>query len=430
MGFFQPGGANTQVFIYDDADATGGHAAGSPHTIAELNAFDALVCSKLQDPAGNTFSGARTQYLLTKNVQLGRSAVGQNLTSLVDKDLDLFVKSGNFTFDSNSTSTITFIMGTKVGLSPHFAGVRGCGLNFASTPIFRGTVGLYGCMIEAVGSIQFANTGAAYQELAGCLCLATAPYILGNSANFRYYHTVFTYPGTGNMVTSALVDTGHDSVLAGAAPGAFIASAAPSRSFRGLDLAGVPTVADLVMNPGAQKWVADEINFSNQAPKRVSINTNGLGNGLRYVWRFDTKVVDQNGNPLQAVPIQLSTDVDGLILDTQTGLDGNVVFNADPLGSVLTNRLVVREDYTLDNGTTVLTKDRLFTIVVNGFGGAFPPLANYETQTYNFEYPGRDQISGGYQVDGGLFEETVDVIPLRNGQPTHGTATGWVELTL
>lgn len=321
MGIFQPGGAGTEIYIYDDADATGGHAAGSPHTWAEINAAFPVDFPILQTAAGATFSASHRQYLPNVTTRIGHPASGNsNATSLVDATgADIFCIGTRLQFTAFNGATTTFTLGTKIGTGVRMSGKNGGTIHQSGALVFRGNVGLYGCHIETVSganNLQFLNSQSVAMEIAGCTAMITGSYIFGNSSQpLRIHNSTFASSTTGNVVASADISESSGVVWAATNPGAFFASAAQNRNITRVILSGSPTLADIRANAGAQGWNLTDIIYSDTASiPKVDVQTDvAVEDSFRDLRTYETKVVDENGNSLSGISVYITTDVDSAV---------------------------------------------------------------------------------------------------------------------
>lgn len=433
MGIFRPGGPGTALNVYDNNDGTGGHAIGSPHTWGEINTAFPLEFALMQTAAGATFVG-RPQYYCVVDLTIGDPGGGGNFTSLVDTNVDIYSPVGSASqsrlrFGSvASAGATTMQLGTKIGTGTKSDGKAGCAIytGGAAAIRFRCNLALYGCFISAGGAIQFNTAGTSTgHEIAGCKMQAGNSYVLGDGGVFNIYNSSLAYTGTGAFMTNAVVTDSFGTILSATAPSLFFSSSAiGTKSFNRLTLNGAVTTADFRLQGSASGWQAADLTFSETPglPRVLFTSAHSVTQGFTDYRTIDTKVVDPAGLSLQAIPVSVTSDIDGLILDTQTGADGNIVFTWTMTG--VANVLPVREYYDAA-GTGTIVRDRVYTMTVNGYGGTFAPNPNYKTRRFVFRWAGRDRLGSGYQVDGGSFQKILDVIQLSPGSPTRGVA--WEE---
>jgi hypothetical protein len=300
-------------------------------------------------------------------------------------------------------------------------GKNGCAIYAgASTIRFRCNMGLYGCPVIAQGGIQFNTAGTATgHEIAGCKFESGGlGYILGDGGTFTPYNSSFVYTGSGSFMTNGVVTDSSGVILSATAPSFFLSSSAVgTKTFNRIILNGAVTTADFRMLSAAAGWQAADLEWSETPgkPRVIFTAAHAVAQGFTDYRTFDTKVVGPTGQSLQAIPIYVESDIDGPILDTQTGFDGQVVFTWVMTG--VTNVLPVREYYD-PTGSGTITRDRLYTMTVNGFPGTFSPNPNFATRKFVFTWAGRDRLGTGAQTDGGSFQKILDVIQLPAGSPS------------
>ena len=417
MGWFQPAGAGTAIFCYDDADAAGGHAAGSPHTWAECNATFPVDFPILQTAAGATFSATHRQYLPAVTVTIGHPTAGNgNTTTFTDiTGADIFSIGTRLQFTSANPVTTTFTLGTRIGSGERATGKLGGSIHQSGNLVFRGNVYLNGTFVDSTANVQFTTSGL--QEVAGCLIQAGTSFIFGLGTGYKQYNTTFVGTGITTFCTSAEIQESYGVRWAASAPARFFSSGASNREITRVSLCGAPTVADFTVTGSGTGWSLTEVGWSDAPgiPRFTWTTATGPDDGMAEYLSFDSKVVDPNGNPTSDIPIYITSDVDGAILDDSTDADGNVTFNWPGTGQA--NVLPVRDHYATA-GPTYAVRDRVYTVEVNGYSAAVAPNPNYETVIFKFEWPGRDRLGTGYQVDGGSFKSVMDVIHLPWGSPS------------
>lgn len=438
MGIFQPGGAGTQVNVYDDADATNHPAAPGPHTWAEINAAFPLAFAILQTAAGATYSASRVQYLCVTDLFFGDPLGGTNFTSLVDVNSDIYSPTGTtaqtrLRFTAAVSANLTkMVLGEPIGAGERMVGKKGCNIYATSSLRFRCTLGLYGCYVESTANMQFVNLGSDYQEIAGCVLFVRG----GGGNNFVFgtadagpitmWNTAVASESVFTMCSSIQVSDSANVVLGCAVPQNFYSSASPLRKFTRMSLSGAPTISDTRFTSGTGYQLTN-FGWSNTPgiPRMTLPNDVTADNGQHEFWSIDTKVVDENGLSVAGVPIFASNDVEGDVLDTITQGDGNIVFTYNPTGKQ--NVLPVRDWYTV--GATVRTRERTYTVTVNGYmSGIYQPNPNYQTRQFQFKWPGIDLYGTSYQANGGTFKPIDDIIMLSPGVPTKGSA--WTECSV
>lgn len=429
MGIFRPGAPGTQVHVYDDNDATGGHIAGQPHVWSEINAAYPVEFSALQDAAANVYSATHKQYLTTSPLMFGHPTAGNtNATSLVDTTgADIFNKStagqSNLRFTNvNNTSSITFTLGTAIGSGKKMSGKQGGTIHSLLTPSFACNLNLFGCFFDGAAGFTVNNGNGVTVQIAGCTFLAGGSYALGGGGNgsFTVYNTSFNSNTTVNFCTSAAITDSYNMIWACTAPTAFFVSAAPLRKFRKVTFSGAVTLTDIrISNAPGDFHEGVDLVWSDTAGKPRIISVPITTAALSDYRTFDLKIVDPDGHALSGIPIYVESDVDGAVLDDVTEGDGNVVFTNTPIS--YDNVLKVRRYYDptgSTSGATVQIEDRVFTLWVNSYKGSATPNGSYQTRHLKFEWPGRDRFGSGYQIDGGSFLPTITVVRLDPGIPT------------
>lgn len=437
MGIFRPGAPGTQVHVYDDNDGTGGHAVGSPHTWAEINAAYPVEFAIMQDAAGNTFSGTHRQYLCTADLMIGNPVIGNaNTTTLTDTTgADIFSPNGSggqsrlrFTTVNGFTNQ-KFNIGTKIGTGKKSAGKQGGSFHSGSQALtIRADANVYGSFFDCGGNIVFQTNSSLASEYAGCTFVIAGTCVLGTGGGtLKFYNCSLGSNTAVNMITAAAMDDADNFVIAATAPIRFYLSSASNAKFIGLTFIGAPSVCDLSFNTPSGGNNGFDLTYSDTVGvPRIMSNT--VGADIFDDYRtFDVKVVDSNGNALAGVPVYMESDIDGAVLSTSTNADGNVVFTNGPTG--IDQVILIRRYYNLDivaSPIPAVTEDRVFTLWINSYkdSGVYPPLDNYTTKSFRFEWPGRDRLGTGYQTDGGSFQKVLDVIELPYGHPS---GTQWVE---
>lgn len=431
MGIFASG---ADCYIYDDNVNGGGtdpHVPGTPHTWAEINAAFPAILIRM-DGGGNFFSATHNQYLIPNGggtVFLGHPTAGNsNPTSLVDATgADIFSVGTRLQFPAANVGSQTVILGTAIGTGRNMGGKNGGTIHQSGALIFRGTVGLYGCHIETVAganAIQFINGSSSYQEVAGCTGMATGSYVLGNAASgpLRMYNSMFASSTAGNVITSADINDSSGLIIAATSPAGFFASSNASRNLTRVRFTGAVTIGDVrVTGAGATNWNLTDVQFSETPgkPRVAFAAVMTAADGPTDFRQYETKVVDEDGNSLAGIPVQVSSDIDGAILDSVTDQDGNVVFSWPPTGQ--SQMLPVRDYYSTD-GVNTSVRDRVFAFTINGDQAANPRNTAYEFRTFVAEWPGRDRLGTGYSPDGGSFLSSIDTISISSIR-----GTPWVE---
>lgn len=435
MGIFRPGAPGTQVHVYDDNDGTGGHAVGSPHTWAEINAAYPVEFAIMQDAAANVFSATHRQYLCTADLMIGSPTIGAtNTTTLTDTSgADIFSPNGTggqsrlrFTTANNFNNQI-FNIGTKIGTGKKAIGKQGGSIHSGGTLNIRADASVYGTFFDIAGNITFQTGSSTASEYAGCLFVTTGIFVLGTGGgSLKFYNCSAGTTSGVNLITASSMNDAYNFTFGATAPSRYLFTTSSNLKLSGMTLVGAPTVCDLELRAPSASNNAFDVTYTD-TPGIPRIQTNSVTADLLDDYRtFDVKVVDPNGNALSGIPVYMETDIDGGILSAATNADGNIVFTDNPTS---VDQVILVRRYYNDNGLIVeaATQDRVFTLWINSYkdAGVYAPNLGYETQTYKFEWPGRDRLGTGYQTDGGSFQKTLDVIKLAYGIPSAGTL--WVE---
>jgi hypothetical protein len=429
-GIQQPGGAGTTIYVYDNAAA----ANGLFYTIAEIQtAFPNDFQNMVGAVSGLTWGGVRKQYL--SNVKItwgGQGSDGSNATTVQDTNVDVFLRSGA-TWDYRiGGGLVTTKLGTKRGVGPSglipatMVGSDGCGIYQASgSLIFRGDWFVYGCSLLAPLNVQFLSTGGSQGEAAGNLMRAGLAFTLGDSLAIGKFYNNVCYSPTGINVLAQIkcLDEGGNAYVGVTPQGiASFSSATPTARMRNARLIGAPTTADvrvtLTGDASDLKFLGTIFSDTPAIPRFLFFDDKTASQGAQ-VWRtFNTKVVDASGNGLIDIPVRLSSDVEGVIVNTKSFGDGDISFVVG--GSGLQNGVLVRDEYRVAGVGAV--RDRVFTMTVNASGGAFPVNQSYESKVLTFEWPGRDRAAGVFSPNGGQFGDVTVPVTLQN---RGGTTEEW-----
>jgi len=417
VGITQPGGPGTVIILYDDNDATN-HAAGSPHTWAEIAASPFAA-----DFVSNTANVP--QYKALQSVQLGN---GANTTSLVDATDSCVTFANTKTLTFGGTSTARFLtLGTKIGTGNSASGINGGTLDFGATTSLIANVKLYGAKLKQTVGVLSWSHGFGYSNGEACNCLfqsavtGTQPSTIGSAGGSpidNIYNCTFSYATTSQMIANFFVSNCERVTFSAASPLATIQAGSPNVTMKDVVVVGTPTVADFRWAAaGAVDWRFVRPIFSGNAPKFARVTGGGpsLTNPTWEMWSWDVKVVDRNGAAIANIPVTL-TDVDGVVLvNTTTDSSGAVTY-----GSGITAGFVPVVDHWL-NGTTYAQHHRSpFTVNVN-VGAS--KNANYLSRTYKFYWPHYET----YTTSSGQLEDLSDVVALEDQS---GAPTSWVELAL
>lgn len=439
MGIFQPGGAGTQIHVYDDANNTNHPAAPGPHTWAEINTAFPVDFAILQTAAAGVFSATHRQYLCVVDLMLGNPAGGNaNATSLVDTTgADIFSPNGTGgvsrlrTTTANVATAQTLTIGTKIGTGKKTSGCRGGSIHSGTlTWRMNCNLGLYGCFVDGGGSVAIQNGSSPTIEIAGCTFDIVGSYVIGTQAGpFTVYNTTFNSSTTGTFATSFFTSDAYNVVLSAPTPSVFYVSAAPQRQFRRITLNGAVTQGDLRFSVGSFGNVGVDLIWSDTAgkPRIISSGPSGPFGSFDDYRSFDTKVVSNpTGDALAGVPVYVEDSVAGAVLDDVTEADGNVVFTNAPISTDGVIKVREYDDPTGSaDGSTIVVSDRVFTMWINSYKGSVAPLPNYQTRVVTFEWPGRDRFGTGYLTDGGAFLPVMTIVRLDPGSPSRNPL--WTE---
>jgi len=92
---------------------------------------------------------------------------------------------------------------------------------------------------------------------------------------------------------------------------------------------------------------------------------------------------------------------------------------------------LVREHYSEGTPTNQLQLEHLFTLIVNGTLGMFPPNPNYATKIIQFSWSGLYQQKGlAVATKFGDFNDIFMPIMLTRGTPNEDSAVSWDECQL
>lgn len=419
------------IFVYDNAFS----ASGLYYTFAEINTafpndFELAVGATTGLGAGTI----RKQYISGVNLTIGgQAADGTNATTLQDSNCDVYFRTGNVLSYRNIPSVLKTQFGTKIastaGGVSYVSGRDGVFIEQASgNLVYRGQFLMYGSesFVDS-GNLQFLDSGASgASEMAGCIqrCGSSVGMVIGNNAtaNFDVYNTTFASTSTGTFVSAMSLRNTDNLIFACAAPASFFVSGAANMKVSNIQLIGAPTTSDIRWTGGGgTAWYIYQPQFSGSA---IVPRFSGVGppssTPTQEFWYFNVKVCDPFGNPITGVPVRLSSDIDGNVVDTKTFGDGDIGFTHTDSG--FSNGVRVRDHY---GQVSYAFTDRTFTATINGYGGAFPPLAGYNTSIVKFEWPGRDVFQGAFQLNGGEFKACIMPVTLTPGMPL--LATQWTE---
>lgn len=448
-GIDQPGGPGTRVFVYDDsspwldAAMTVARSPG-PYTDLDLiNATGVGIISPLdfeQIVGAFTlapFSG-RQQFLSHVNIRIG----GADADGTAPTTLQLF--NADLIFDNTTTleyrtvgyspGLLTTLFGvrraTEFGSFKDVIGIGGVFLYTTNTLIFRGNMRIYGSLIGSTqGTIQFLDNGGAFAEVCGNLIFPGASVTLGNNGSpqmIAQNNVIVSQLNSIPLANASMID-GSGTTVAGDVNSTFLSSNTADLRLSGLRFIGTPGTSDLQWNSAAAaNWNLIRHGWSQalDKPKMRSGANIPLSSSAKE-WRyFNTKVSTPDGQPLADIPVQLTADIEGKIVDTKTFGDGDVGFATSVS---VDNMVLVRDHYNPAGVDSYTTRERLFTLSVNGSGGIFPRNDLYPHVILRFQWPGRDTLRGAYSLGGGIFRDCI--VPVTLGT-IGGTPSDWMECSI
>lgn len=420
MGIFRPGGANTTVYIYDDNDATGGHAAGSPHTFAEIAAaFPGEFASLGTNANAPSYRGLQS-------IQIGDTGVGTATTTLTDTNSTV-IWDNTKTLLSRTTQTTSWNLnlGTKVGSGNTASGKNGTLLVFGAATILRGNLAAYGCTFKTTsGALSWTSIAGCTIDFQNCLWQSSvagvAPFVFGPTAtSIVLYNQDFSHSTTSQVLSSFFATSAERITVCATSPSTFLQTAVATLSVKDLKLFGAPTTSDIRWSAsGPVNWKLVRPGFTGNAPK---FSGPGLVVALSAAtweyWLWDVKVVDGDGVGISGIPVKLTDSTGEVQVNTTTGSDGEVDF-----GSGLTEKAVKVMDHYMADATTYAQRHRSpFFAEINTGAAA---LLGYQSRRYYFNWPGYETIT----TSTGTFEDVNDIINLED--PTGAGGTNWTELVL
>jgi len=404
MGYFQPGGAGTEIQWYDDNDATGGHTAGQPHSRAEL---------AVAFPSDFVANGTALPSYRCKVPTRHGNNVGTAVTTFTDEDTVTLHDTGKIhAYSTNSGAAINqhTNLGTKIGSGSIASGrsgplwdIRGTG---AAT--FRGNLGLYGSFIRANGlNIAFSAAAGVTQEVMNCLIQGTGIIAFTGGLATLYNVNFMSTTTTGTLdfvVTTLDVAKMEQCTISGTGMSSLVQ---PGSQFTVRDLAlyGSPSDADLRVSGGAGGGVAWKmVKMRWTGGKKISDVTalsTDPNNAAGEYSLFTTRVVQPAiGSPISGVRVLLEDGLGNLLVDQVTDQFGSIAFGADVLASA------VRVADWYRNGSVHIPRARNpFRLSVNPFG----ELGAYERVNYLLNWPGSDEYSNTF----GQLDDLKDSLPLR-----------------
>ena len=414
----QPGGAGTDIQIYDDASS----ASGSGYTFAEISAAF---------PSDFVSNGTnKPSYRAKVSLQVGDSTTGTATTTIVDTTGATVIWDSGKTLKNRATQTTSwhYSFGTKVGSGNESSGVTGTHLVFGAATSLPGTHAHYGCVFQqTTGAMTFSTPTDAVGEMVNCLLQSlstgTAPINIGTgSARFaNVYNVDISHTTAGQVMSNFGALNAERVTVSAAAPSAFIISGGAAVLLKDSNFFGTPSLSDLRWTgTGANGWLLYRPTWTGNAAKFSNV-TSGFPalNGAAVEYRgAAVKVVDRTGAGVAGIPIHLEDTLGTVVIDTTTDSAGEVSF-----GSGIAANMVAVMDHYVSSGTTYAQRHRSpFTMKVNtsdltGYNSA------YLSRTYDFNWPGYDSIT----TSAGQFEDLGDIIAI---QDPAGNPTTWTELEI
>lgn len=415
MGIFRPGGANTTVYIYDDSDATGGHAAGSPHTFAEIAAAFPGEFASLGTNAAS--------YRGLQSLQIGDTGTGTATTTLTDTNSTvIWDNTKTLIWRVTQNTSWNLNLGTKVGSGNTASGKSGSSLTFGAATTLRGNITACGSTFKITsGSLSLAQVLGTTAEFQNCLfqssVVGVAPFGLNPAIGsvIILYNVDLSHATTSQVLSSFTTTAAERITVCATAPSTFLQTAIGSLSVKDLKLFGSPTTSDIRWTgAGPVNWQLVRPGFTLAAPKFSGTGANpGLAAATWEYWLWDVKVVDGAGASISGVPVKLTDAIGEVQVDTTTGSNGEVSF-----GSGLTANAVKVMDHYMVAGPTYTQRHRSpFLVEVNTGAGA---ILGLPSRRYNFNWPGYESIT----TSSGSFEDVADIVTL--GEPS-GAPTNWIE---
>lgn len=418
MGIFRPGGANTTVYIYDDADATGGHAAGSPHTFAEIAAAFPGEFASLGTNAPS-YRGLQT-------LQIGDTGVGTATTTLADTN-SIVIWDNTKTLATRATQTTSWFLnlGTKVGTGNEASGKSGPVLVFGAATTLRGNLACYGCTFNTTsGALSQTGVSGTTQDIQNCLFQSSvtgvAPFIPQSLATTCVYYNVDISHSTTSQVMASFICTAAERItVCATAPTTFLQTAIGQLAAKDLKMVGTPSTSDIRWSAvGPSNWQLVRPIFTGLAPKFSGASASGplLAQATWEYWLWDVKIVDGSGAGIVNIPVKLTDAIGEVQVDTVSDSAGEIDF-----GSGITNKAVKVMDHYMVGLTYTQRHRSPFLIEINTGAGA---LVGYPSRRYYFNWPGTESVT----TSSGAFEDVNDIINLED--PSGAGGTNWTELTL
>jgi len=375
-GITQPGGAGTTIFFEDSSHADAG--GDGAYSFADIAA---------KFPVDFIDNGTAEKSYRSKVTLQNGDGSGTAVTVMSDTLVTVvFDASKTYATSNIGQSNRTTQWGTKIN---NFAAKDGCKIRFATTPVMRGTMNLYGCQLRSgQGFTMLPGFGASPVPGVGEL--------IGNTFNAGNTNSSFGSPSSGNFaviqnnnfvgvgVNGFIANFGGDSedgsVFSGTGMSRFISSAVAQLNLSRPRFTGSPTNADIrdVHGSGID-WNFAEPTWSQNAVQFE------VAAGVSEWWGFGVEVFDSKSPfaRLANISVELIDVFGATVVDAVTDSEGQISFNS----GVALNRVKLRRHTT---GPTI-TEQGPFLLKANHKG-----TINYTYATLQQEvvWPGRDYAFG------------------------------------
>lgn len=350
MGYFYDGVST--LFFYDDNDATGGHTAGQPHSLAE----------GVLSPAWSPFlTAAAGVYRSDKAIRAGDNIAGHvnTTTFLSNSGESLYFTSGALTTGAPNAAGVRWRLGIKVGSGEGAFGTAGLFVVGAGNCSLQGDILMFGCAVRASAwSLLPFDSGVAQSEASGNLFVLSTSSAIGsvgvrNLTEFQN-NTIINISGSIQIIGTVFVTNASGNRLVHGLANTYGINTTPSQmkivrvSFFGVG----PAVAEIAAAAGVPaNWFIAEPTWNPVAEYRhyyFVYSANQLANGLQH-FEFaplHTEVCDIAGHAVAGIPVKLTDTVTGQVqADTLTDALGDISFGSSfVVGQPLTpNRVIVAD---------------------------------------------------------------------------------------
>lgn len=428
MGIYYDAGTAT-IYLHDDSNTTGGHAANQPHTFAEI----ALAAAAQFIDNGTN----KPSYRSTVNVQLGDKAGGTidatgtqaATTTLQDTLGGTVIFDNTRTLKNRATQTTSWVytFGTKVGSGNQASGVTGTRFVFGAVTSLQGAHSWYGCTLQQTsGAMTLTpatdNTGDMVNCLLQSSSTGNAPINLGSSSNrwANLYNVDISHGSNTNQVSTQNNALSAERMTYGQAAGpAFLASNAANVAMKDLAMFGSPTQSDLRWTGvGAVSWSFYRPTWTGNAAKfsTSSLSNPGLG-AATLEYRFcSIKVVNRTGSGVAGIPVYMTDAIGTVVINALTDSSGEVSFGS----GIGANMVAVMDHYVINLTTTYAQRRRSpFTVKVNTSDLAGYNI-NYRSRRYQFNWPGDETVT----TTAGQYEDLGDIVAIEDQS---GAPSSWIE---